>query len=73
MFAGTFDGTSVVISGDITHDPRYGKERPYFGMPKDHLPVRSYLAVPVISRRGEVLQTFSDIRRWGTFQMPGAM
>ena len=28
---------------------------PYYGMPKGHLPVRSYLAVPVVSRSGEVL------------------
>src|SRR3978361_1958218 len=35
--------------------PRYGKTPPYNGMPSGHLPVRSYLAVPVISRSGEVL------------------
>src|SRR5579862_2165443 len=28
---------------------------PHFGMPKGHLPVCSYLAVPVKSRSGEVL------------------
>src|SRR5262249_42297920 len=28
---------------------------PHYGMPKGHLPVCSYLAAPVISRRGEVL------------------
>ena len=38
-----------------TRDPRYGKNAPYYGMPKGHLPVRSYLAVPVVSRSGEVL------------------
>jgi GAF domain-containing protein len=27
----------------------------HFGMPPCHLPVRSYMAVPVISRSGEVL------------------
>ncbi|MFO1013702.1 MAG: HWE histidine kinase domain-containing protein [Caulobacteraceae bacterium] len=71
VFADTFDGTSVVISEDITHDPRYGKNAPYFGMPKDHLPVRSYLAVPVISRRGEVLGgLFFGHSEVGTFQMP---
>ena len=42
-------------SDDILADPRYGKNAPYHGMPKGHLPVRSYLAVPVISRSGEVL------------------
>src|SRR4029079_16366948 len=36
-------------------DPRYGKNEPYQGMPPGHLPVRSYLAVPVLSRSAEVL------------------
>ena len=38
---------------DVTKDPRYGKNPPYHGMPAGHLPVRSYLAVPVkgIERR----------------------
>ena len=36
-------------------DPRYGKMAPHHGMPPGHLPVRSYLAVPVISRSGEVI------------------
>ena len=32
-----------------------GTSAPYHGMPAGHLPVRSYLAVPVISRTGDVL------------------
>ena len=36
-------------------DPRYGKMAPHHGMPPGHLPVRSYLAVPVVSRSGEVI------------------
>lgn len=55
VFAPTFSGESVVRSDDITADPRYGKNAPYKGMPQGHLPVRSYLAVPVTSRSGEVL------------------
>lgn len=55
VFAPTFAGEGVVRSDDITADPRYGKNAPYRGMPKGHLPVRSYLAVPVVSRSGEVL------------------
>jgi PAS domain S-box-containing protein len=55
VFAPTFRGEGVVRSDDITKDPRYGKSAPHHGMPKGHLPVRSYLAVPVISRSGEVL------------------
>ena len=55
VFAPTFEGTGIVRSDDILQDPRYGKNEPHYGMPKGHLPVRSYLAAPVISRSGEVL------------------
>ncbi len=55
VFAPTFTGEAVVRSGDITRDPRYGKNPPHYGMPKGHLPVRSYLAAPVRSRTEEVL------------------
>jgi GAF domain-containing protein len=55
VFAPTFSGEGVVRSDDITQDPRYGKHAPYHGMPQGHLPVCSYLAVPVISRRGAVI------------------
>ncbi|HEY0485804.1 MAG TPA: GAF domain-containing SpoIIE family protein phosphatase [Mycobacteriales bacterium] len=54
IFAPTFTGTAVVRSADITADPRYGQNSPYSGMPAGHLPVRSYLAVPVISVTGAV-------------------
>ena len=39
----------------MLNDPRYGTMAPHHGMPKGHLPVRSYLAVPVRSRSGEVI------------------
>lgn len=55
IFAPTFRGETTIRSDDITKDPRYGKSDPHYGMPAGHLPVRSYLAVPVISRSGEVL------------------
>ena len=55
VFAPTFEGSGIVRSGDITKDPRYGHHPPHFGMPSGHLPVRSYLAVPVKSQSGEVL------------------
>src|SRR3546814_17876129 len=54
VFAPTFDGTGIVRSDDIRKDPRYGRSGPHFGMPKGHLPVVSYLAVPAISRTGAV-------------------
>jgi signal transduction histidine kinase len=55
VFAPTFSGESVMRSADITKDPRYGKNAPRKGMPEGHLPVRSYLAVPVKSRSGDVI------------------
>lgn len=55
VFAPTFAGEGIIRSDDITKDPRYGKNDTYHGMPKGHLPVVSYLAVPVMSRTGEVI------------------
>ncbi len=55
IFEPTFSGSGIVVSDDITKDPRYGRSAPHHGMPPGHLPVRSYLAVPVRSRNGEVL------------------
>jgi PAS domain S-box-containing protein len=55
LFEATFRGTGNIRSDDIRRDPRYGKSAPYHGMPAGHLPVASYLAIPVISRSGEVL------------------
>ena len=55
VFGPTFRGEGVVRSDDITKDPRYGHNPPYHGMPEGHIPVRSYLAVPVISRSGQVI------------------
>ena len=55
VFAPTFNGDGVVRSDDILLDPRYGQNTPHSGMPKGHLPVRSYLAVPVKSRDGSVI------------------
>ena len=53
VFAPTFNGEGVVRSPDIRKDPRYGKNAPYTGMPEGHLPVRSYLAVPVKTHEGD--------------------
>ena len=55
VFAPTLRGEGVIRSDDILQDARYGKNTPHYGMPKGHLPVRSYLAVPVQSRSGEVI------------------
>ncbi|MDT5268050.1 MAG: hypothetical protein QOH49_236 [Acidobacteriota bacterium] len=55
LFGPTFRGEGVMRIDDVHQDPRYGKNSPYYGMPEGHLPVVSYLAVPVLSRSGEVL------------------
>ncbi|TNC13776.1 PAS domain S-box protein [Methylobacterium terricola] len=52
LFSQTFAAGGVVLSDDVTADPRYGS---HGGMPKGHLPVRSYLAVPVVSGTGTTL------------------
>jgi two-component sensor histidine kinase/integral membrane sensor domain MASE1 len=55
VFAPTFGGEGPVRVPDITKDPRYGHNPPHAGMPRGHLPVRSYLAAPVRSRSGDVI------------------
>ncbi|MEF7616174.1 ATP-binding protein [Aquincola sp. MAHUQ-54] len=68
VFAPTFDGEGIVRSDDITQDPRYGRNPPRRGMPEGHLPVRSYLAVPVRSRNGAVIGgLFFGHQRAGVF------
>jgi signal transduction histidine kinase len=52
LFAPTFNAEGVVRSDDVMRDPRYGS---HGGMPPGHVPVRSYLAVAVVSRTGERL------------------
>ena len=55
VFHTTFSGEGVSRVDDIRKDRRYGKNSPHQGMPKGHLPVVSYLAVPVISKSGKVI------------------
>jgi signal transduction histidine kinase/CheY-like chemotaxis protein len=55
VFGSTFRNEGVIRSGDIPTDPRYGQFEPHRGRPKGHLRVRSYLAVSVVSRSGEVV------------------
>jgi len=55
LFGSTFRGEAVIRLGDVTKDPRYGRNEPHQGVPHGHPQVRSYLAIPVISRSGEVL------------------
>ncbi|MBE9584453.1 PAS domain S-box protein [Mucilaginibacter sp. JRF] len=55
VFKTTFKGEGIIRVDDITKDARYGKNAPHHGMPKGHLPVVSYMAVPVISKSGLVI------------------
>ncbi|NTX64983.1 PAS domain-containing protein [Myxococcus sp. CA051A] len=55
IFGPTFRGEGTRLYDDVTLQPDYGKSAPFHGMPPGHLPVRSYLAVPVKGRSGEVL------------------
>jgi PAS domain S-box-containing protein len=55
LFGPTFRGEKPIRLADVLEDSRYGQWAPHHGMPASHLPVRSYLAVPVISRTGEVI------------------
>ncbi len=55
LFGPTFRGEGAVRIADVREDERFGQNLPHFGMPPGHLPIVSYLAVPVIARAGEVL------------------
>jgi signal transduction histidine kinase len=57
VFAESFVHGRILRSADITQDPRYSLNSPYDGLPSGHLPVRSYLSVPVLGRSGETLGT----------------
>ncbi|WP_432485012.1 SpoIIE family protein phosphatase [Kineococcus esterisolvens] len=54
LFAPTFTGAAPVRIDDLAADPRYGRGSTG-GVPRNHRPVRSYLAVPVTSTGGRVI------------------
>jgi two-component sensor histidine kinase len=53
ILAPTFVDREVVRSDDVTKDPRYGKNAPFDGMPEGHSPIRSYMAIPLVSPSGD--------------------
>lgn len=55
IFGPTLRGEGTTRYDDVTLAPQFGKNAPYYGMPTGHLPVKSYLAAPVVSRSGKVL------------------
>lgn len=55
LFGPIFEGEAPIRCDDVLVDERYGTLGPHHGMPPGHLPVRSYLGVPVTSRSGEAI------------------
>ncbi len=55
LFSPSLSERQTRVSEDITRDPNFGQNPPYFGWPQGHPSLRSYLSVPVASRAGEVL------------------
>ena len=55
LFGPTFRGEAAVRIDDVRTDARYGHDSAHYEMLTGHLPVTSYLAVPVVSRAGDVL------------------
>ncbi len=55
LFGPTLRGEGPLRVDDVIADPRYGRNAPHHGLPPGHLPVRSYLAVPVVDRKGAVV------------------
>jgi len=55
LFGPTVRRTAAIRSDDVRKDPRYGVDDPGLCIFPGHLPVTSYLAVPVVSRAGDLL------------------
>lgn len=55
VFQPTFSGQEIVRIDDISQDTRYDHNAPCLGIPTGHLPVTSYMAIPVISTSGNVI------------------
>ena len=49
-----FTGEKTLLLDDVKKDPRYLKNSPFDNIPEGDLPLTSYLAVPVISRSGDI-------------------
>ncbi|MCO6175597.1 ATP-binding protein [Flavobacterium sp. NRK F10] len=53
IFKKTFNSKEGFIANDVTKHYDFGKNSPHNGLPKGHLPVRSYMSIPVVSMTGE--------------------
>ena len=55
LFEATFRGEGAIRCDDVRKHPRYGKGELDQGSPKGQSPIRSYLAVPVVSRNDDIV------------------
>ncbi|NEU09651.1 PAS domain S-box protein [Flavihumibacter sp. R14] len=55
VFHPTFSGQGILRSDDITTDKRYSHNSPHQDIPEEHMPVKSFLSVPVISKTGNII------------------
>ena len=55
LFDPVFRVERTIRCDDLLQDSRHATTVPFRGLPPEHPTMRSYLAVPVVSRRGEVL------------------
>ena len=54
IFSASFKAAGTVRIDDVKRDPSYGENSPYYGIREKDLLVTSYLAIPVVSRSGDV-------------------
>ena len=55
MFMPTFVDKKVIRVDDIHQHNAYGKNAPHSGLPKGHFNVTSYMAIPVVSKTGDII------------------
>lgn len=55
LFAPAFEDERPIRCGDLLRDERYAKAASHCATPPGGRPLRSYLAVPIVSRTGEVI------------------
>jgi two-component system CheB/CheR fusion protein len=69
VFGPVLEKRCVIRSSDISHETGHAHNETHAGLPTDQLRVKSYLAVPVISRSGEVIGAlFLGHSRVGVFR-----
>ena len=55
LFEPAFSSHTIVRVDDVTENPQFSLHWPYYGMPSDGPPTRSFLAVPIRGFRGNML------------------